>query len=196
MRRYRLYVILFGLFIGTHTISSQNKQEREHRIRKSQFPEKALNFVSEQLKEARQIKFYKEIDGAKRSYEVKFKKDRLKYSVEFDENGDLEDVEINIKKIDIPEDSWNEMNTYFTQKFEKFRIRKIQQQYPVSAEENTQTTLKNAFQNLIIPSINYEYIVAGKEKKKYELFEVLFNSEGAFISIRKSLPANYDHVLY
>lgn len=196
MRRYRLYVILFGLFIGTQTISSQDKQEREHRIRKSQFPEKALNFVSEQLKEARQIKFYKEIDDAKRSYEVKFKKDRLKYSVEFDENGDLEDVEIKIKKIDIPEDSWNAMNTYFTQKFKKFRIRKIQQQYPVSTEENTQTTLKNAFQNLIIPSINYEYIVAGKEKKKYQLYEVLFNSEGAFISIRKSLPANYDHVLY
>ena len=93
MKRYRIYLILIGVFIGINVASSQDKQEREHRIRKSQFPEKALEFIQQQLLDAKRIKYYKEIDGAKRSYEVKFKKDRLKYSVEFDEDGNLEDVE-------------------------------------------------------------------------------------------------------
>ncbi|MEX0290298.1 MAG: hypothetical protein AB3N14_14425 [Flavobacteriaceae bacterium] len=182
--------------LANGTCFAQNKYEREYRIKKSQFPKNALLFLDKKIQDARRVRFYKETDSAKASYEAKFKKDKLNYSVEFDEQGALEDIEILIKPIDIPEESMEAISNYLTKEFTKFRIRKIQQQYPVSSKEAPEVTLKNAFQNLLLPSLNYELIVAGKKAKTYADYEVLFNAEGAFIRIRKSLPANYDHVLY
>ncbi|MFH6603387.1 hypothetical protein ACEZ3G_07860 [Maribacter algicola] len=63
-------------------------------------------------------------------------------------------------------------------------------------ENDNETTLKNAFQNLMLPSIKYELMVAGKNDKNYEQFEILFDADGNFEKIRKSLPPNYDHILY
>lgn len=183
--------LLWGLFS-----SAQYKYEREYRIRKVQFPEKALSYIHEKLMDAKRIRFYKETDSSKVSYEAKFKKDRLWYSIEFDKEGMLEDIEILVMPADIPDDSFNKIQHYLSEYFKKHRIRKIQQQYPFSETESPETTIKNAFQNLMLPSINYELIVSGKKEKTTEQFEVLFDAEGNFKSIRQSLPPNYDHVLY
>jgi hypothetical protein len=191
-----LIAILLLLLCSTHSASAQkNKYEREYRIKKSQFPEKALKYIDEKLEDARRIRFYKETDSTKTSYEAKFKKDRLKYSVEFSEEGVLEDIEVLIRAVDIPDDSFSEMNGYLKRNFRKYRIRKIQQQYPMG-ENDAETTVKHAFQNLMLPYIKYELIVAGKKEKGYARYEVLFDAEGRFENIRKSLPPNYDHVLY
>ncbi|WP_411029023.1 hypothetical protein [Spongiimicrobium sp. 3-5] len=194
MMKYSLFLILF-LFIS-FGVFAQNKYEREHRILKKQFPKNALAFVEAKLEGAKRVRFYRELDSAKTSFEVKFKKDRLHYSVEFDENGNLEDVEITISEIDLPNESWANIKAYLNKNFKKTKVRKIQQQYTTSGHQTSEETLRNAFQNLLIPSLNYEIIVAGKKRKNFELFEVLFDASGNFIKIRKSLPANYDHVLY
>lgn len=186
--------LIFFLLSASHAFS-QNKYEREHRIKKSQFPQVALDFISSDLEHAKRIRYYKETDSAKVSYEAKFKKDRLKYSIEFDESGVLEDVEIEIKQVDIPNDVYAKLNAYLQKRFLKYRILKMQQQYPL-LENDTETTLKNAFQNLMLPSIKYELMVAGKSDKNYEQFEILFDANGNFEKIRKSLPPNYDHILY
>ncbi len=190
-----LILLVFLVLLGFSGLA-QNKYEREHRIKKSQFPQKSLSFIEEQLENARKIRFYKEVDSIKISYEAKFKKDRLNYSIEFDKEGELEDVEILVKEIDLPNETMKEIRKYLNQNFQKYRIRKIQQQYPASSKESTTITLRNAFQNLLLPGINYELIVAAKQKKGYQDYEILFNAEGGFVSLRKSLPANYDHVLY
>lgn len=182
------------LLLG-YSAQAQNKYEREFRIKKSQFPEKALTYIEAKLQEARRIRFYKETDSAKVSYEAKFKKDRLKYSVEFDEDGALEDIEILIEPVDIPDDAFANMKTYLEGTFTKYRIRRLQQQYPVT-EKDAEAVVKDAFQNLMLPYIKYELIVAGKKEQGYEQFEILFDAEGNFKKSRKSLPPNYDHVLY
>ncbi|PIB30853.1 hypothetical protein BFP77_03500 [Maribacter sp. 4U21] len=174
---------------------SQDKYEREFRIRKSQFPIAALDMMESELQEVKRLKFYKETDSAKTSFEAKFKKDRLWYSVEFDEKGHLEDIEVLIKEVDIPSDALAKMITYFESQFSKYRIKRIQQQYPAN-QEQLKETFRNAFQNLLLPSLNYELIVAGKVDKNYFDYEILFDAEGNFKKIRKSLPPNYDHVLY
>ncbi|SMC43827.1 hypothetical protein [Cellulophaga tyrosinoxydans] len=186
--------ILPFLFFGVFTISAQVKYEREFRIKKSDFPSKAFELIESKLTNAKRIKYYKEIDSATTSFEAKFKKDRLWYSIEFSEDGNLEDIEITIKAIDLPNDSYENIQLYLTSNFSSYKIRKIQQQYVV--ENSVDATLKNAFQNLMIPSLNYELIVDGKKNKSYQEFEILFNAEGDFVSSRKSLPPNYDHVLY
>lgn len=193
MKSYSLLtlLILIGCFVN-----AQNKYEREYRIRKSQFPSTAMDLIDDTLDDAKRIRFCRETDSTKISYEAKFKKDRLWYSVEFDVDGTLEDVEILIKEVDIPSDPLEKILKYLDNSFTKYRIKRIQQQYPISKEEPTEKTIRNAFQNLILPSINYEFIVAGKKDKEYFDYELLFGSDGSFKKMRKSLPPNYDHVLY
>ena len=188
---FSCFLLLFG-----HFALAQNKYEREHRILKSQFPEKALGYISEKLDGARRIRFYKEVDSAKVSYEAKFKKERLWYSIEFDKHGSLEDIEIIIQPTDIPKETFARINSYLASSFTKYRIRRMQQQYPITENGNPETTIKNAFQNLILPSINYELVVAGKKDGHFEQYEILFDADGSFRSVRKSLPPNYDHILY
>ena len=186
---------LISLLLCGYLVSAQNKYEREYRIKKSQFPTKALSYIDEELKGARHIRFYKETDSAKTSFEAKFKRDRLKYSVEFDKDGFLEDIELLIQSIDIPNDSFSEINKYLEKNFVKYRIQKIQQQYPVNGKD-AKIVVKNAFQNLMLPYIKYEIIVSGKKDKGFAQYEVLFAADGGFENLRKSLPPNYDHILY
>lgn len=192
----RYSICFFLLVFSVTTCFSQNKYEREHRILKKQFPQEAMAFISQKLEGAKRIRFYREIDSAKISYEAKFKKDRLHYSVEFNKLGELEDVEINIGQVDVPSESWEAIKVYLNRNFKRIRIKKIQQQYPVTADTPPEKTLYNAFQNLLLPSVNYEIVFAGKKEMGFEEFEALFDAQGHFIRIRKSLPANYDHVLY
>jgi hypothetical protein len=196
MRKKSLpYLVFLLLFIG-FIASAQNQIEREFRIRKVQFPEKALEYIEQKLFDAKRIRFYKETDSSKVSYNAKFKKDRLWYGMVFNKTGALEGVEISIKSIDIPDEAFEAMNGYLMNNFKKYKIRKIHQQYLVTEMNAAEKTVENAFQNLLLPTINYELIVTGKSEKKSEQYGVLFDSEGNFKSIRKSLLPNYDHVLY
>lgn len=191
MKKFSFLILL--LLITTSTIS-QVKYEREFRIKKSEFPTEALSLIKAKLTDAKKIKFYKEIDSNIVSFEAKFKKKRLWYSVEFNEQGKLQDVEVLIKSIDMPNDTFENATNYLDQNFKSYKIAKIQQQYPVI--ESDEKTLKEAFQNLMLPTVNYELMINGKKENKFNKFEILFDATGKFKSIRKSLPANYDHVLY
>lgn len=187
---------LFILMLSANVMFAQYKYEREFRIKKSQMPEVAIQLFENTVVQPKRLKFYKETDSTKNSYEAKFKKDRLWYSMEFDADGTLEDIEITIEPIDIPSDALANIKAYFEKTFKKHRIKKIQQQHLASKEEALEKTLRNAFQNLLIPSLNYEIIVSGKIEKDYLEYEVLFDADGTFINRRKRLPPNYDHVLY
>lgn len=173
---------------------AQKKQEQEFRIVKEGLPKKVLPLLSEHLKEVKRLRFYKEQDGDKSSYEIKFKKDRLLYSIEFDENGMLEDVEFIIKPTDIPEDTFKSITPYLKSNHDKYRIKKIQQQHLNSGD--AKKTLIEAFQNLILPTIRYEFIIAAKYEKGYGEFEVTFDVEGKHLLTRKSVNPKYDHVLF
>ena len=196
MNRYRFLLLVIIALLQYSTSLSQVKVEREHRIKKNQFPDAAHDFIQEKLKDAKKIRFYKETDTTKITYEAKFKKDKLHYSVEFDESGKLEDIEILIKEVDVPEDSWSQITKFLKEKFKKYKIRKIQQQYPITSGGTAESTLTNAFQHLLIPSLHYELMVWGKIQEEHADFEILFGADGGFIKMRESLPANYDHVLY
>ena len=155
----------------------------------------ALSLIENKIRDAKRVRFYKETDSAKVSFEAKLKKDRLWYSIEFNDEGILEDIEILIKPIDVPNDTFAKIEGYLKKNFIKYRILRLQQQYSAS-NETLETTLKNAFQNLILPSNNFELVVAGKKENGYLDYEILFDADGNFKHIRTSLPPNYDHVLY
>jgi hypothetical protein len=188
--------ITVALFICCYQFCySQYKYEREYRILKSQFPAEAISAIENNISDYKRIKFYKETDSVKISYEAKLKKDKLWYSIEFDKEGGLEDIEILIKANDIPNETYTNIETYLNNNFRKYRVKKIQQQYP-SNNNPLEEVFKNAFQNLILPSNHYEIEVVGQKGKGYLDYEILFDAEGNFKQIRTSLPPNYDHILY
>ena len=200
------YFFFFMLGIAQITLA-QNKYESESRIDLDEFPIKSYSLIQDYLKDAKRVRFYQETensskqkqivpDSTKKSYEAKFKKGRLHYSVEFDKEGAPEDVEFKIKERDIPNDTWSTIQFYLNENHDKHRIKKMQQQYPVQKGQSTEKTLHNAFQNLILPEVNYELVFSAKESYGFQEYEALFNSEGQLILIRKSFPPSYDHVLY
>ena len=136
-------------------LMGQAKYEREFRIKKSEFPQTALELIQEEVKEARRIRFYKEVDSITASFEAKFRKDRMHYSVEFSALGELEDIELIIKEVDVPQDVYGAISNYIERDCGKFSIRRLQQQYPLTGEIEIKKLMRDAFQNLILPYIRY-----------------------------------------
>lgn len=185
---------IFLLLIITTFCYGQKKQEQEFRIDRHLLPGTIMPLLSEYLKDVKRLRFYKELDGEKSSYEVKFKKDKLLYSIEFDQNGQLEDVEFIIKEIDIPAEALKNIVTYLNVNHQKNRIKKIQQQH--INYDNPRQTLKEALQNLILPEIRYELIISAKDEKGFGEYELTFDADGKHLLTRKSIKTKYDHVLF
>lgn len=195
MKNHFIKITLIACLFYFQFGHSQYKYEREHRILKSQFPALAIATIDENVVNFKRIKFYKETDSTKISYEAKLKKDKLWYSIEFNEEGMLEDIEVLIEPTDVPNDTYAKITNYLNNNFTKYKIKRLQQQYP-SNKEQVKDIFKNAFQNLILSSNNYEIMVVGKKDEGYLDYEILFDANGNFKKIRTSLPPNYDHVLY
>ena len=116
--------------------------------------------------------------------------------MDFDKNGGFKAASFLIKQVDIPENSFQKISNYLAQNFENIKVRKMLQLYSKNAEQNVEKTIKNAFQNLMIPDMNYKLLVRGKLNKRKTDIEIFFDSNGNFKSQKELLPPNYDRVLY
>lgn len=195
MMKFKIGIPLILLLLPL-ILPAQVKQEQEYRIDRKDFPRNALELLEPHLEGARRIRFYLERDGERKSYEAKFKKGKLRYSVEFLDDGELEDVEFIIGSRDIPNDSWAAIEAHLQTHYPRYRIKKIQQQHPWEEGNDPKGTLHQAFQNLILPGIRYELVFSAKMDGSFKIFEALYDATGTLIEIRRSLPLNYDHVLY
>ncbi len=188
------WVLIMVLF-SSSVLFAQNNHEREHRIRKSQFPTIQKDFMSIG-QNTKQVRYYKEVDSLETTYILKFKKDRLNYLLSYDESGQLKESGFRIHEIDIPEDTFLKINTFLSDSFEKTRIKRIFQLYPVTNSQSTKSVLNNTFQNLILPTNIYKLIIVGKKDKKNIENDLWFDAAGNFIRKRQALPLNHDRILY
>ena len=191
------YGLWFGIFVflGTTLCQGQNREEREHRIRKSQFPSVQLDslVVGSEIKQKR---YYKEIDSLQTTYIFKFKKDRLHYFLSYDDTGKLVTSGFRIKEIDMPEETYQKIESYLSDSYKKYRIKRIFQEYPAVHTESDTPKLRNTFQNLILPNIVYKLIVIGKNNKRSNDLDLWFRADGSLIRKRLALPMNHDRILY
>ncbi len=194
MARYNLLVLL--LWVGTF-VFSQDRPEREHRIRKSQFPaiQDNMPLIG---KEPKRTRYYKEVDGSETTYSFKFRLDRLYYHLDYDPEGDLKNSGFRVKEIDIPSETFENIKKYLNVHFGKTKIKRIFQEYPVAIanDEHRINSLKSTFQNLLLPENTYKIARRGLKEGLKEDYELWFNAEGSFIRMRAALPANYDRILY
>jgi hypothetical protein len=174
------------------TAQSNQKIEKEEKINATDFPENAMKIVQELGYDRKKIKFYRETDGDKSSFEAKLTYKKRKYSVEFDDSGQLEDVEIDLKKRKVPEYTLAKINKTLDTVARKYRIEKVQEQYlPI---DPSLSKLKERIANN--KPDNYEMIVAFKEDRKIYRKEYLFDNNGVFISVRLIKRLDYDFLLF
>ncbi|GGW51143.1 hypothetical protein [Arenibacter certesii] len=168
----------FFVFLALCSLGySQTKQEREHRIKKSQFPVISTNFIPEA---AKRIRYYKEVDSSSAQFKVKFGLKKMKYEVEVAETGEIKKLGLIVKEIDIPMDTYSEITIYLEKHFDKVKVKRILQWYPA----NSKDAIRSTFQNLILPINTYELLVRGKESTKYrnkQDYRLIFNSDGALV---------------
>jgi|TARA_B100000949_G_C14250067_1_gene437710 flagellar capping protein FliD len=189
--KYALYTVVFFL---TATGFSQVKKEYEKRISEADFPAEALSLISPFKKEFNRLKYYKEFDGDNQSFEAKFKYESSHYSVEFNNEGKLEDVELKLSKNKLPKALWEAIKLNLDSNYERWKLEKLQCQY--SHINNPKETLEKALNKTQTKQENYELIVAIKQKGKLKKMEILFNARGEVLNRRDILRRSYDFLIF
>ena len=188
-----LSLLLFSLFFINTSTYSQEKYEKEYRIKTAKVPQAALEFVHS-AGFAKKVKWYKEEGLTGNSVEAKTKHHKTKYSVEFNTAGEIEDVEYIIQWQDIPALTRAKIERLLDSIYQKKGLVKIQVQLTGKKEELLQAIVKpQADRNL---NTQYEIVLNGVRKGIYERYEHLFSQNGEMIRESKIILKNTDHLEY
>lgn len=181
---------LFFALLMTGVLSAQEaKKEVEKRIKPGAMPESAVDYIENLPVKPKRLKYYLETDGDDLSFEAKFKNSGRIHSVEFDEKGNLLDIEIIVGKRFPEEATLAKIRSYLNNNFTRHKIEKIQAQYLPLHQSR-------AFEQPGKPDA-FELVVATKnEKNKLQHFEMTFNAEGSFLKSRKIIRRSYDFLLF
>jgi hypothetical protein len=193
---YKLFLTTIILYSFIQIAVGQTKNEKEKRIKIFDFPEMAQNIIKILPKDCKRIRFYKETDGAKYSYEAKFKYNKRRYSLEFSKDGIIEDIEVITKLKHLKKQSKINITSYLEKTFKKYKIIKIQDQYIYKNQLDVSQFLKDILNNISSITPNFEIIAEVKKKKEREIREFTFNNAGEFLKSRVLNPTSYEHVLY
>ena len=181
------------LFLSSLCLFSQTKDEREFRVEKENFPTNAQSVLKELPNSAKRLKLYKETDGEKVSYEAKFKFKKNRYSLEFDTNGVIEDIEMIVNKKSIPIEI---IEIHFKSNYIRFKIIKIQTQYINTDSKNDKDFMIGVLNGYKGQKVNFEIIAEVKTESNRNVMEFLFTENGKFLNSRILKPTSYEHIMY
>lgn len=174
------------------------KREVEESISRTEMPEQALSLLKNLLQGARKVHYYRETDGDRTSYECKLLWQGDAYSIEFLENGSLLDIEKLMAYHALPEKVRGNMDDYLSRNFQKFKIKKLQQQFTAEdSDESDQEVIREFIeQDADDLTIKYEIEVNTKKDRKINAYEMLFDKNGNYIKQRIIVRRSLDHILY
>ena len=188
-------ILLLALFCGLVAGVSwgQQKFEKETRIKSSQVPSSAQQFIAA-LPFPRKIKWYKEENLTHSSFEAKTSYNQHKYSIEFDTEGELQDVEIKIKWAEVPELTQTAIQQYLAATFERFKYSKIQEQLSGERAAIMDYLLGKEKKETI--TTQYEIVLKGKKAGQTSWFEYTFDAQGRFKDQKTIIFRNTDNLEY
>ena len=191
----KIKLLLVLLCLGQFVIS-QTKNEKEERIKPSNFPLAAQQVVTSLPSDCKRLKFYKETDGQKESFEAKFKYKGKRYSLEFSKEGNIEDLEVLTKIKSIEATISSKIIEHFESTYTKHKLIKIQEQYVYNTATDPIQFVNRVLNEKSDIAPNFEIIAEVKLNKQRELRELTFNGTGQFLNFRTVNPSSYEHVLY
>lgn len=183
---------LIILFISAFTSAfSQLKFEKESRLKRADIPPAAFELV-ESLAIPGKIKWYSEESLTGSSVEAKFRFNKKHYSIEFDTEGKLQDVEVVIQVTEIPDKVKETIFKKLELEFDKYSIKKIQLHYPGKNPEIL-TVIKNP-PNEFTNSVKYELVVNGKTGNTTKQYEMVFDNHGILTEKKEIIQKNADNL--
>ena len=185
------FLLLLSFGIVTFCFS-QEKFEKESRIKVEEVPEEAKDWLKDSFEKAKKIKWYLEYSQNGRSYEAKFNYLGNFHSVEFDSLGNVQDVEIEIEKNEISPEVWSQIQSYFDSTYKEVKVEKIQRQFSGEADDLEDLFDENEKENI---TIKYEIVFEGKNEQ-WELWEGLFDQSGFFLSMLKIQIRLNDNLIF
>lgn len=191
------YLFTFFLFFAvmafcTRTFA-QIKYEREYSIKSDAVQQEASKFVSSIFPKAR-IHWYREESLTGSSIEAKFKSSGKRFSIEFDEKGNLQDVEIMSSIKEMSSEGREALKGELSQSFQKYKIEKVQLQWVGVESKVKKSLLELAAADGI--RTRYELIIKGTRNGKENYFEILSESDGRIVTTREIVQRNTDNLIY
>lgn len=186
-------LFLLSFIICPDLLSGQQKYESESRMRSEEVPTEAILFL-DAFQNKRKVRWYLEEGLDRKSIEAKFKLDRQKYSIEFDALGQFEDVEIEIRKKEIPESTLEKIKSQLSLDCGKFKIQKVQTQYTGDKSAVHSTITKASRSDAV--TIKYELVVKCKSGNNSSLLEYLFTESGEKLAVSEIVFKNSSHLEY
>lgn len=176
-----------------NSMYAQKKYEEEYSIQRKEVPKNALNFI-DALDFSRKIKWYREVNLHRTSIEAKTKHDGKRYSVEFNLDGEIEDVEITIKWEEIPSSTRLAICNYLSREHDKIKLDKVQKQYSGSEDVLLKTFTNKPAETL--PTVKYELVLRTKTGQKIEMMHYLFSQNGHMEERAVLIFRNSDNLEY
>lgn len=191
MLRYILFSLVLCLGLAL-TSRAQDKIEREVGVKPSEVPDSAKSWLKDAFEKVKRPKWFLEYSQDGQAFEAKFWWEKHYHSVKFDSLGKLMDVEIEISKDEMPSKSWEEIQGYFQSEFEEFSVMKIQRQL-IGDESDLEDFFDEEETEGV--TIRYEIVFQGK-KGSWQIWEGLFDEQGAFISIVRVQMRSVDNLIF
>lgn len=193
----RLLLLLYVFFCCTAGyLFGQIKYEREVRIGMDDVPLASKDFVAG--RDLSRSRWYKEYDAeGGHTIEVKAWHQGRRLSIEFDESGRLQDIEVQISENDIPEYSRQSIDSLFRYLDKRYRMRRIQAQfsewiyYQRYFHQGAQDAVATAWNSSY--ELRYEIEVRMRsEAGSKGVYEFLLDPHTNIISKRKIILRNTD----
>ncbi len=157
----------------------QVKHEREFRIKEHQAPALAISFIHSVFS-GNKVRWYAEVSNEGKTIEAKLNHNGRSYSIEFDLEGNILEVEFEIKMDEIPESTQTIIENKLKGEFDRYRISRIQEQR-IGSREGQYWFLNNG-DEAKIEEKNFEITIRGTKNRKTGWFEFLFSNDGQIIS--------------
>ncbi len=166
--------IVLTLLCFWQTEALAQKMEVEKRVSKDEFPAPALQFLTKEYPGLRKDRYFKEFEGDTTNFEAKFCWQKERYSIEFQVDGSLKDIEKQVKFSSIPSEIRKLISQELDASFKKWRVSRCQvQQVPGRIEQW------------------YEIEIKGKDHTGAVQYEYLFDDQGILVRKREIiLPSN------
>lgn len=177
---YRINLIMLSFFFVTFGFA-QEKKEVEKRIKKSEVHEDALEWLNDAYENKRKTKWYFQTDGDEEMFEAKLKHKKHLHSVEFNLEGEVQNVEVLIKEDELNKDVHQNIINYLENTYAKYSFSKIQIQYTGEGDDLEDMIDEDELEDI---TITYEIEYYGKSDTEDELWEGIFDEEGIFLEKR------------
>ncbi len=178
------------LLLVTFQLVGQEKREYETRTQEEQVPVNARQWLAETFPPIRKKKWYFEQTSGKQSYEAKFSQRGQRYSVEFNVDGTIEDIEIERKLRKLPSDIQAALKKGFDA-IPKIRVKRIQEQW-TGTEQQLQNAVKTGSTRAIV--VRFEIEFTGILDQAYQFWEGTFTKDGQLISYRRIMLRPSDNL--